>query len=86
MLGKASELEPWLSGLILVTCPAEERVRRLVTYRGMQEADAWQRVKAQSDPERKRALASWVIENHGTQTVLIEQVDKIADAIETGAG
>lgn len=86
LIAESGKLEPWLSGLILVSCPLEERIRRLVTLRGMREDDARQRAAAQGDPDRKRPLARWVIENSGTREALYEQVDRIADAIEAEAG
>lgn len=84
LLGDSGELEPWLSGLILVTAPVETRVQRLVGLRGMQEDDARTRIAAQVDPERKRGFATWVVDNSGTLEQLYEQVDGIADAIEAG--
>lgn len=85
LIAEGNELEPWLGALILVSCPVEVRVRRLVTLRGQQEDDARRRIAAQSDPERKRALATWVIENTDGLNSLHAQVDRIADAIEAGA-
>lgn len=86
LLGEAGKLEPWIARLILVLCPDEQRVRRLVEQRGVPEADARARIAAQTDPETKRPLAAWVIENNGTREQLYEQVDRIADAIEAQAG
>ena len=86
LLGEGGKLEPWISRLILVLCPDELRVRRLVEQRGMSEADARTRIAAQTDPATKRPLATWVIENAGTHEELNEQVDRIADAIEVQAG
>jgi len=86
LIAEGAQLEPWLGGLILVLCPVEERVRRLVALRGQAEDDARRRIVAQSDPERKRALATWVIENGGDLDALHEQVDRIADDIEADAG
>ncbi len=84
LLGDSGELEPWLGGLILVTALVEVRVQRLVSLRGMREDDARRRIAAQVDPERKRAFATWVVDNSGTLEQLYEQVDGIADAIEAG--
>lgn len=86
LIGEGAQLEPWLGGLILVLCPVEERVRRLVALRGQAEDDARRRIAAQMDPERKRVLATWVIDNSGDLDALHEQVDRITDAIEAGAG
>lgn len=84
LLAEHGELEPWLSRLILVSAPEDVRLQRLVALRQMDEADVRRRMAAQGDPERKRPLAAWVIENGGTREALHEQVDRIADALQAG--
>lgn len=84
LLGEGAALEPWLDCLILVSCPEAVRVRRLVAGRGLDEARARQRIAAQMDPERKRPLARWVIENGGTLDGLHTQVDAVARALLQG--
>jgi dephospho-CoA kinase len=64
-------------GLILVSCPVAERMRRLVEERGMDPAEAERRIAAQSDPESKRAVATWVIDNGGNLDHLQNHVDAI---------
>jgi len=81
LLGDSGVLEPWLACLVLVSCPEEDRVARLVAHRGMTEAGARERVRAQVDPERKRPLARWVIENVGTLEALHARVDEVATAL-----
>jgi dephospho-CoA kinase len=78
LLGDSGSVEPWIEGLILVACPAELRARRLVESRGLSEAQAMQRIAAQVDPERKRPLARWIIENTGSLEALHEQADGVA--------
>ena len=78
LLGDSGSVEPWLEGLILVACPAEMRARRLVESRGLSEVQAKQRIAAQVDPELKRPLARWVIENIGSLEALHEQADGVA--------
>lgn len=78
ILGDGGALEPWLAGLILVSSPADDRVARLVAQRGWSREDAWERVRAQVDPESKRPLARWVIENDRELSHLYEQVDAVA--------
>jgi len=78
LLGDSGSIEPWLEGLILVACPPEIRARRLVESRGLSEAQAMQRIAAQVDPERKRPLARWIIENSGSLEALHEQADGVA--------
>jgi dephospho-CoA kinase len=74
--------EDYLSGLMVVTCPAEERVRRLVAHRGIEEAEARRRIAAQTPPEEKLALADWVIDNSGTKEALHARVDAIAGELK----
>jgi dephospho-CoA kinase len=78
LLGDSGTVDPWLHGLILVACPADTRARRLVESRGLSEAQAQQRIAAQVDPERKRRLARWVIENIGSVEALYLQADGVA--------
>ncbi len=86
LLGEDGAREAWLTGLILVLCPVEDRVRRLVAKRGLTETEARQRIAAQTPPESKRALADWVIENDGTIEALHVRVDAIAEVIHGTSG
>lgn len=78
LLGENERLDPFLSGLVLVLSPVEMRIDRLVRHRGLTDAEARRRIDAQTPPERKIALARWVIENTGTLEMLHEEVDRIA--------
>lgn len=75
------ELGPEMSGLILVTCPTEERIRRLVELRGMDRDEAERRIAAQTPPENKARLAKWIVDNRGTLEELYEQVDAVAEEL-----
>jgi dephospho-CoA kinase len=81
LLGDNGTLQEWFAGLVLVLCPEEERIRRLVAYRGFTVTEARTRVAAQVNPEDKRPLATWIIDNSGDLSALHAQVDKIAEAI-----
>jgi dephospho-CoA kinase len=81
LLGDQGSLEPWLDSLVLVSSPESSRVARLVANRGWSEAMAWERVRAQVDPESKRPLARWVVENDGTLDAFLAQVDEVAGAL-----
>lgn len=72
------ELGPGIEGLILVHTSEEERLRRLVEHRNLTRNDAEQRVSAQTRPERKMHLATWIIENDGSIEDLHEQVEAVA--------
>lgn len=81
LLGDQGIREPWLDYLVLVSCPEADRVARLVTHRDMDPEAAWERVRAQVDPESKRNLAHWVVENNSTLEALHRQVDEVAQAL-----
>lgn len=78
--GKVSEM---FDGLIVVTCPADIRVRRLVQDRGMSEQEAIRRVEAQTPPEKKEALADWLIHNAGDLASLTEQLEAIVGDLKS---
>ncbi len=63
--------------VIVVVAPEEERVRRLVEYRGMDESDARARVAAQADDDTRRAAATHVVDNGGAPEDLVPQVDAV---------
>ena len=72
------KLRECMAGLILVDCPREERMRRLIEGRGVTEEEALGRIESQTPPEEKRRLARWVIMNDQDIAHLLEQVDSIA--------
>ncbi len=73
--------EPWMDGLILVTAKPETRIKRLVERRGMSEEEARARLRAQSSPETKVAVADWVIDNDGGLNALSKKVDLFLEAL-----
>ena len=75
------QLREGFAGLIVVHCPREERMRRLMKNRGLSEAEAIRRIEAQTQPETKLHLARWVIMNTGDISLLREQVDAIAEEL-----
>lgn len=62
--------------VLVVEAPIEERVRRMVTDRGMDADDARRRIAAQATDERRRAVATTVFDNSGTVDELVRQVDE----------
>ncbi len=64
-----------LSSLWLVTCPQEERLRRLVEGRGADPEDVQERLKAQMPEEEQARWADLVIDNGGTLEQTWEQVE-----------
>ena len=63
------------AGVIVVDCPPETAIRRLVEQREMDEADARRRVAAQVSREERLAHADLVIDNSGSPEALERQVD-----------
>jgi len=55
-----------LDALWLVTCPAEERLQRLLKTRYVNEEDVKRRLRTQMPAERQAELADVVIDNGGT--------------------
>ncbi len=86
LLGESGEKDAWIDDLILVSAPEAVRIQRLEVYRDTPRAVAEQRVRAQKDPERKRAFSRWVIDNAGDLEALHQQVDALVEELrEQGA-
>lgn len=63
-------LAPGYHLVVVVSAPVEERVRRLVTDRGMGEPEARRRIAAQADDAARRAVADvWVETDRPRETV-----------------
>ena len=71
-----------VAGLIVVDCPPDEAVRRLVIYRDMSEVDARARMARQASREDRLAKADVVIDNAGGPEVLDEQIERVWAWIE----
>lgn len=73
-------LESGLSALCdevwAVTAPQEQQLARLMSTRGMTEADAWRRILAQPDPAVKVRRARVVLENSGSLADLRRKVSR----------
>jgi dephospho-CoA kinase len=64
--------------LVLVVEAGEAtRVARLRTYRGMTEADAYARIRAQATDEQRRAAADVLLVNESTVDDLLVRVDRV---------
>ncbi|MDQ7819687.1 MAG: dephospho-CoA kinase [Armatimonadota bacterium] len=64
-----------LEGVIVVTAPREEQIRRLVARDGLTPEEAERRVAAQRPVAEKEAEADWVIDNGGSLEDTRRQVD-----------
>ena len=71
--------------VLVVDCPVELQVSRLVEQRGMPEADARARIAAQATREQRRAVATRVLTNDGSLEALERQVKAVWDVL-TGQG
>lgn len=63
------------TGVLVVDCPVETAIERLVEQRGMDEADARARIARQATREERLAKADFVIDNGGPPEALPAQVD-----------
>lgn len=62
---------------VVVDVAVDERVRRLVDARGLDEADARARIAQQVDDAARLAAADVVIDNNGPLEALAPQVDEL---------
>lgn len=65
-----------LDAVVVVDCPEEVAVARLVAHRGMTEADARARVAAQASRAERRTIADYVVHNAGDRAALAAEVDR----------
>lgn len=86
LIAEDGRRDPWLDGLVLVISSRETRLLRLTAQRGMTREEAQRRLDAQTPPERKLALADWVIENEGDLEALYARADEVAELIRKHAG
>ncbi|HUR22450.1 MAG TPA: dephospho-CoA kinase [Acidimicrobiales bacterium] len=72
------------SQVIVVDCPEDIAVGRLVQVRGMDEGDARRRIAAQVSRAERRAAADIVIDNTGSLDDLRRQVDDVWAGLDAG--
>lgn len=65
-----------LCGVLVVDLDPDIAVERLVSQRGLSEADARARVARQSTRSVRRAAADWIIDNSGSRLDLARQVSQ----------
>lgn len=65
-----------VAAVVVVDCPEEVAVGRLVEHRGMDEADVRRRMAAQASREERTAAADVIIHNDGSLDDLKSQVDE----------
>lgn len=67
---------------VVVDVDVEERVRRLVATRGLDEADARARIAQQVDEATRRAAADVIIDNNGPKEALEPQVRELIETLK----
>lgn len=75
------KLRDGFEGLIVVHCPVNIRIQRLINDRGMSREDAEARIASQTPPENKLPLAKWIIHNDSNLQHLHDQVDAIVEEL-----
>jgi dephospho-CoA kinase len=70
-----------LDVVVVVDCPVEVALARLVEQRGFTRADAEARMAAQPDRQERRRGADFVIDNAGDRSQLVEEVDRVWRAL-----
>ncbi|WP_123960312.1 dephospho-CoA kinase [Corynebacterium pseudopelargi] len=63
--------------VIVVDVPAQERIRRLVAYRGLEADDAKARIERQMPDQQRRARADYLVDNSGDEQALKAEVAKL---------
>ena len=76
-----NKLAAGLTGLIVVMCPSDVQLARLMARSGLDEVEARRRIAAQTDDASRRAAATWVIENDSDVAALVGQADLVHDAL-----
>ena len=71
------------SAIIVVDCPVDIAVARLIEHRGFDEEDARARVAAQATRDERRALADFIVDNSGDEAGLDAEVDRCFSWLET---
>jgi dephospho-CoA kinase len=72
-----------IDGMIVVDTPVDVAVGRVVSQRGMTEADARARIARQATREERLAHADWVVDNSGSPEDLAAQIPGLWAWIES---
>lgn len=86
LLAESPTARSGLAAIVVVDCPEEVAVARLVERRGMTEADARARVAAQASRAQRRAIADFVLDNGGDGDQLAVEIERCWAWIEGMAG
>ncbi|HEY9324761.1 MAG TPA: dephospho-CoA kinase [Agromyces sp.] len=83
LLAEARASDPW-DLVVVAHAPADTRLQRMVTLRGMTETDAAARLSAQVSDDERLALADVVIDTTGTLDETARQVDDLWSGLVSG--
>ena len=78
-----NKLHEGMNGVILVTCPVETQVARVMARDGLSEEAARARIASQMSTDEKRRYATWVIDNGGTREETRRQVEAVVRALRS---
>lgn len=76
LLVEARADDPW-ELIVVADAPAEQRIRRMVELRGMDEEEARRRIRSQVSDDRRRAIADVLIDTSGTLDDTLRQTDAL---------
>lgn len=76
LLVESGAARPGMAGVMVVDCPVDIAVGRVVQHRGMEETAVRARIAAQASREERLAAADTVIDNSGTPEHLAVEVDR----------
>ncbi len=68
-----------LDEVVVVDCPVEVALQRLLSQRGFDRADAEARIRSQISREERRREADYVVDNSGDRAALRAEVDRLWD-------
>jgi len=74
-----------LHEVVVVDCPTEIALERLVAQRGFDRADAEARIRAQISREERVKEADYVLDNSGDRAALSRQVDQLWEWLQQAA-
>lgn len=74
-----NNIAPFVNLVLVVDAAVETRLRRLVEFRGVAEADARARIAAQATDEQRYAAADVVLDNNGAEGVVQAEVARLWD-------
>lgn len=82
LLVESGPTRPDMAGVIVVDCPVDVAVERVVAQRGMDEAAVRARLAAQATRQQRLDRADFVIDNSGPVEALAGEVDRAWEWIE----